>query len=66
MSEGGGRGGGEVWDPKIGVPKMARHDFPACKVRLFPRWAGFQLLGGGKGFDRAPWLDPPHPQKGLT
>ena len=27
---------------------------------------GLQLRGGGGGVDRAPWLDPPLPQKGLN
>ena len=32
--------------------------------RTWSRWVAFQLGGGGRGVDRAPWLEPTHPQKG--
>ena len=55
----GGRGGeGEgILDPKLGVPKMARQDFPSCKFRCFPLeslWSGER----GRGFGGSP---PPRP-----
>ena len=45
LSRGGGGGEG-VLDPKLGVPKMARPDFPYCKFRFFPRWSLWSGEGG--------------------
>ena len=37
-----------VWDPNVCVPKMARPEFPSCKLRFFP-WSLWSLRGGGGG-----------------
>ena len=42
-------GGGEVWDPKVCVPKMAQPDFPSCEFRCFPRQSLWSGGGGGLG-----------------
>ena len=49
------RGGGEgVLDPKLGVPKMARPDFPSCKFRFFPLWSLWSGEGGWGFWGRGP------------
>ena len=57
FSSGGGEGEG-ILDPKLGVPKMARQDFPSCKFRCFPLeslWSGER----GRGFGGSPPPPPP-------
>ena len=46
VGEGGGQGGGGVWDPQICAPKMAPSGFPSSKTRFFPR-CHFGRGGGG-------------------
>ena len=43
-------------DPKLGVPKMARPDFPYCKFHFFPRWSLWSGEGGRGFWGRGPPL----------
>ena len=46
------------WSSLLSV-QCSRSSFPVLAVRVFN-------LGGGGGVNRAPWLDPPLPKKGLN
>ena len=61
-----------VGDPKVGVPKMARPDFPNNEFRFFPTTVPLVWGGGGSGEGPTPiWFlivvkmpcrPPPFPQ----
>ena len=54
FEQGGGGGEEGVLDRKLGVPKMARPDFPYCKFRFFPLWSLWSGEGGRGFWGRGP------------